>query len=62
VHGRQLFRGEKAVEEPVQSQKVLKESSRTEEKSERIFQSPRRMKALKGEAQECWKLKKASKD
>jgi len=62
VHGRQLFQGGKAVEEPVQSRKVLKESAGTDEKSEKIFQSLKRMKALKGEAQECWKLKKASRD
>jgi hypothetical protein len=59
VHGRQLFRGEKAVGAPVQSQTVLKKSARTEGKIRKVLSilekdknseglSPRVLEAEKG--------------
>jgi hypothetical protein len=49
------------LERQFKAESVLKESARTEERFERVSRSPGRRKALKGKAQERWKLKEAFK-
>jgi hypothetical protein len=56
-----FFGGIKSLERRFKANSVLNESARTEGEFVRTFRSPKRRKALKGQAQERWELKEASK-
>lgn len=56
-----LFSWEEVAEAPGGGRKVFTESARAEREKETSFGSRERSKALKGEAQECWTLKKGFK-